>query len=97
MKRKLLILAIAITITLTVIIACLLIINAISKGEKPLVLIAEDGRVLLKRGKETITVYDNIIIDVLPPADREALIKGIIIENEEQLYSIIEDYDGLNT
>ncbi len=97
MKRKLIILAFAISLTLTVIIASLLIVNAVGKNNNQLVLIAKDGYVKLMRGKDTVTVYDNIILDVLPPADVNALKDGIIIESEEQLYSIIEDYDGTNT
>ncbi len=97
MKRKLLILAICVTLTLTVIIASLLMVNAANKVSNELILIYKDGYVTLMRGDETITVYDNIVVDVLPPADRKALTEGIIIESEEQLYSIIEDYDGANT
>ena len=94
MSKRTIILAISVTLTLSVIIASFLIVNAVNKVNNPLVLIAENGVVELKKGNKTITVYDNIMLDVLPPSDREKLVHGIIIENEEQLYSIIEDYDG---
>ena len=74
--------------------AGLLFTNAAVKNEEKLVLSVKDGYVVLKKGNSIITVYDDIVVDVLPDSDKEALKKGIPIESEDQLYSIIEDYDG---
>ncbi len=94
MKKKLLILTFAVLITLTFIIASLFNNNVTQQSDNTLVLKENNGQVVLFKGTEIITVYDTIIVDVLPDSDKEALKKGITIENEEQLLSIIEDYDG---
>lgn len=94
MKKKFIILAITISITLIIVVSSLLFTNAAVKNEEKLVLSVKDGYVVLKKGNSIITVYDDIVVDVLPDSDKEALKKGITIESEDQLYSIIEDYDG---
>lgn len=94
MKKKLLILTILALITFTVIIASIYRNNVTEQPDNTLVLKENNGQVVLFKGTEIITVYDTVIVDVLPDSDREALKKGIPIENEEQLLSIIEDYDG---
>ena len=94
MKKKLLILTILALITFTVIIAAIYRNNVTEQPDNTLVLKENNGQVVLFKGTEIITVYDTVIVDVLPDSDKEALKKGITIENEEQLLSIIEDYDG---
>jgi len=94
MKKKLLILTFAVLITLTFIIASLFNNNVTQQSDDTLVLKENNGQVVLFEGTQILRVYDTIIIDVLPDSDKEALKRGITIENEEQLLSIIEDYDG---
>jgi hypothetical protein len=94
MKKKLLILTFAVLITLTFIIASLFNNNVPQQSDDTLVLKENNGQVVLFEGTKVLRVYDTIIIDVLPDSDKEALKRGITIENEEQLLSIIEDYDG---
>lgn len=94
MKKKLLILTFAVLITLTFIIASLFNNNVTQQSDNTLVLKENNGQVVLFEGTKILRVYDTIIIDVLPDSDKEALKRGITIENEEQLLSIIEDYDG---
>lgn len=94
MKKKLLILTFAVLITLTFIIASLSNNNVTQQSDDTLVLKENNGQVVLFEGTQILRVYDTIIIDVLPDSDKEALKKGITIENEEQLLSIIQDYDG---
>ena len=94
MKKKLLILTFAVLITLTFIIASLSNNNVTQQSDDTLVLKENNGQVVLFEGTQVLRVYDTIIIDVLPDSDKEALKRGITIENEEQLLSIIEDYDG---
>lgn len=94
MKRKFLILAVVLTLTLLVVIASF--INVIAKeNEKNAIILREyNNSVALFRGKEIIKIYDEIVISVLPESDRKLLKMGIVIDSEEQLNSIIEDYDG---
>ena len=94
LKKKLLILTFAVLITLTFIIASLFNNNVTQQSDNTLVLKENNGQVVLFEGTKILRVYDTIIIDVLPDSDKEALKRGITIENEEQLLSIIEDYDG---
>lgn len=63
-------------------------------SDAQLILKENNGYATLFKGNEIITVYDEIVISVLPKSDREQLKNGIVIKSEEQLNSIIEDYDG---
>ena len=94
MKNKLLILAIVICITLIVVITSILVVSASKNQDNRLILKIYEDEVCLMKGDKVITEYDDIVIDVLPIYDRNRLYEGIIIENEEQLMSILEDYDG---
>ncbi|MBE6729730.1 MAG: hypothetical protein E7568_05815 [Ruminococcaceae bacterium] len=94
MKVKFIILGISTLITLIIVVSSFLMITALKEKEDPLILKEENGIIVLKKGEDTVTIYDGIVIDVLPRPDREALKNGIIINNQEQLQSIIEDYDG---
>ncbi len=94
MKNKLLILAVVICLTVLVVLASFISVMANENEEKAVILKEHNGSVALFRGKEIIKLYDEIVISVLPESDRELLKNGIVIESEEQLNSIIEDYDG---
>ncbi|MEE0946493.1 MAG: BofC C-terminal domain-containing protein [Acutalibacteraceae bacterium] len=94
MSKKSIISLLVITLTLSVALASILFIHHSQRENNYLVLCEEDGTVMLKQGDKIINIYDDIVLDVLPNEDREALDEGIIINSEEQLLSIIEDYDG---
>lgn len=94
MNRKLILTALIITVTLAVIIASILVINYSRENNSNPILKEDGGQVKLFRNGNVIAIYDDIVIDILPKKDREALKKGIEIKNEEELLSIIEDYDG---
>lgn len=94
MNRKLILTALIITVTLAVIIASILVINYSRENNSNPILKEDGGQVKLFRNGNVIAIYDDIVIDILPQKDREALKKGIEIKNEEELLSIIEDYDG---
>ena len=94
MNKKLIIVALIITVTLAVIIASVLVINHSKDNYSNPILKEDGGQVKLFRNGNVVAIYDDIVIDILPPDDREALKKGIEIKNEEELLSIIEDYDG---
>ncbi|MEE0839004.1 MAG: BofC C-terminal domain-containing protein [Acutalibacteraceae bacterium] len=94
MNKKFIIVALIITVTLAVIIASVLVINHSKDNYSNPILKEDGGQVKLFRNGNVVAIYDDIVIDILPPDDREALKKGIEIKNEEELLSIIEDYDG---
>ncbi len=92
MKKRVLILLITLTITIAT--AILSFIKVSANNSAPLILKEKNGSVVLYKGNKIIKIYDEIVISVLPKNDQEALYSGIIIKNEEELNSIIEDYDG---
>ncbi len=94
MSKKIIISALVVTVTLAVIIASLLAVNYSKQHDNRLILCEDGGQVKLMRNGNIVAIYDDIVIDVLPAQDREALKKGIEIKDEEELLSIIEDYDG---
>ncbi len=94
MNKKFIIVALIITVTLAVIIASVLVINHSKDNYSNPILKEDGGQVKLFRNGNVVAIYDDIVIDILPPDDRKALKKGIEIKNEEELLSIIEDYDG---
>lgn len=66
---------------------------------------ASEGSYVLKCDGDTICVYSdsacmerigtlNVRTSDLPPEDRQLLECGLLIENEQQLLSLIEDYTG---
>ncbi len=94
MSKKLIIIILVFTVTLAVIIGSMLIINYSRENSKNPILKEENGQVKLFRNGNVIAIYDDIVIDILPQKDREALKNGIEIKSEEELMAIIEDYDG---
>lgn len=94
MKNRLSIIIAAVTMTALVLTASVISVQAGKDKEKSLVLKEHNGCVTLFENEEISRVYDEIVISVLPESDRRLLKEGISIENEEQLASIIEDYDG---
>ena len=63
------------------------------KSEK-YVLIAEDDLVNLYYGEILLKTYDTIVPDSLPPTDRDNIKSGIILDDYNEVMSIIEDFDG---
>ncbi len=57
-------------------------------------LISEDETVRLYYGKVLLKTYNNIVLSALPPIDRDNLKSGMILENYEDVQSLIEDFDG---
>lgn len=94
MNKKLTIILCAILITTAVIAAFLSSSFPKAQQDSALLLKEHNGMVTLFDGKEIVRVYDTIVISVLPSSDQQRLKNGIKIENEEQLFTIIEDYDG---
>ena len=92
MKKRLTILAISLSITIISVVVSLIKVSA--ENKTLMILKEENGVVTLYKGNKIIRTYDEIVISVLPKNDREALFNGIVIENDEQLNAIIEDYDG---
>lgn len=57
-------------------------------------LISENETVKLYHGSVLLKTYENIVPSVLPAIDRDNLKSGIILENYEDIQSLIEDFDG---
>lgn len=93
MKKRLTVLAAAVTLAIFSVIFSFISVAA-NNQNAPLILREYNGCAALYKGNEIIEIYDEIVISVLPQADKEMLASGIVIKNEEQLNSIIEDYDG---
>lgn len=53
-----------------------------------------NNTVVLYKDDAIIKVYDGIIVDTLPSADRDLLSKGIHYENIADADTAAEDYDG---
>lgn len=54
----------------------------------------EDGQVSLFDGDAIIETFSEVNFSTLPSADRESLSEGIIFENLDDAYRLIEDFDG---
>ncbi len=94
MTKKERILIIAICLTLLIVSACYVAIAVNNNKEaQPLVLKINNGSVVLYKGERIIEVYEDININNLTDYDRKLLREGIIINNDKELLSILEDYD----
>ena len=56
----------------------------------------EDGKIGVYKGdaQEPTILLHEIMLKALPKFDRDLLAKGITIYSDEELYKIIEDFDG---
>ena len=68
--------------------------NATSSINNNLLLKAYENAVALYDGENIKEVYYDIVLDALPLKDKTLLKSGIPIESNEQLNSLLEDYDG---
>ena len=94
MTKKERILIITICITLLIISICYVAISINkTKLEEPLILKSNNEHPVLYKGKKIIEVYEEININNLTDYDRKLLREGIIINNDKELLSILEDYD----
>ena len=48
----------------------------------------------LSINEEIIEIYDNIILNNLPPKDKEILLNGISFNNISDVDTALQDYDG---
>lgn len=95
MKKRLVILSVIVFLSIFSILVLILTgSNQKTVEEEFLILKEIQGKVVLKKGEKIIKTYEQIVVSVLPKDDQNLLKEGIIIENEEHLMSIIEDYDG---
>ncbi len=95
-KKRLIILLCVVLFSITAL--CLSCFVTLAKGEKfnesPVYkLAAYDNNIALYKNDDIITVYDEIVLNSLPPYDREAFKKGIIIEDISKLDQILQDYE----
>lgn len=68
--------------------------SATSSTNNNLLLKAYENTVALYDGKTVKEIYHDIVLDALPLKDKALLQSGIPIVSQEQLNSLLEDYDG---
>ncbi len=86
-------------VTLTVALVILLVSMGLMKNRKQpntsgWVLRVADGNVALYNNGTVEKVYDEIVLDNLPPDDISMLESGISFSTKEEAERAIEDYDG---
>ena len=87
----------AAVIIITLLLSSLLMIIAYRSDNNAVssyILKNNNGTVALYNGENIIAVYDGIVVDSLPAADRVRLNDGIKVDSPDDAESIIEDYDG---
>ena len=80
-----------------IIAAVLLTLAAILISQRPRGFVVREynGKIgVFARGSNVLQETLNVRVSDLPILDRERLYSGIIAQNDEQLYKIIEDFDG---
>ncbi len=82
-----------------VIVTVFLIIFNTRQNEKT----ADSNRYMLKAYKNCIAlykddrllkIYDDIVLNTLPPKDIQSFNKGVLVSSKEQIAKILEDYDS---
>lgn len=53
-----------------------------------------DGSVSLFEGENVVETFSEVNFSTLPPNDRESLSQGIEFDNLDEVYMLIEDFDG---
>lgn len=74
--------------------AFLLMSTTKTKNKNEIVLKSYNNTVALYENGIKKEIYEQIVLNSLPPKDVEDLKKGIIISDEEELLRILEDFDG---
>lgn len=64
------------------------------EAAQPLILKQEENHLAVYRADKQIEKFLSVDFSALPEFDRNALKNGIIFDNMEQVYSVIEDFDG---
>lgn len=54
----------------------------------------DDGNVSLFEDNTIVETFNEINIDMLPQADRQNLYDGIVLNSIDEVYELIEDFDG---
>lgn len=67
--------------------------GAVQKGAR-FVLKYADGTVSLFEYGSIVETFSEISFSTLPPDDRESLSEGIEFDNLDEVYMLIEDFDG---
>lgn len=61
---------------------------------QPLVLKEYENCVALYKGEKVIEVFNTVNFNSLPEYDQNQLKNGIVFQDIESVYSVIEDFDG---
>ena len=65
-----------------------------TQSDSALYLKSYQNTVALYEGDTVKEIFSDVVLNALPIKDRNSLNSGILIESEEQLYSLLEDFDG---
>lgn len=68
--------------------------TARSTENMPYVLTVKDECVVIMKNGKILERLDTVNYGALPEYDRNQLKEGIIFQSEDELYSVIEDFDG---
>ena len=64
------------------------------ESQTKFVLKYSDGTVTLFDGDNIIETFSEVNFSTLPPSDREILCEGIEFDRIDEVYQLIEDFDG---
>ncbi len=97
MKIKLFISICVITVTIIAIAS----INSYAEGKTnkikalaPYVLKSKDNHIAVYKLDELVREFEEINVNALPEYDRNTLKKGLTFDTIEEIYEVIEDFDG---
>ncbi len=94
-RKNILLIAFTLTVMAVVILAVVALTAGSGKQAAPeWELRAHEGKVALYHNGMMQTVYEEIVLDSLPPADVSMLESGISFPSKEEAELATEDYDG---
>lgn len=65
-----------------------------TSGDNSLYLKAYENTVALYKNEKIEEIYEDIVLNALPIKDQNMLKQGILINNDEELLELLEDFDG---
>ncbi len=97
MKRRLIILVVVVALSITAVLA----INSftgklklMAEATLPYVLREYQGSVAVYKGDKVLEIFRTVNYNSLPEYDKNQLKNGMIFKDMNEIYSVIEDFDG---
>ncbi len=97
LKTRLIVLVIAVIISIASIAAINSYAGKLEQNAadlQPLILREYQGSVAVYKGDRVLEIFRTVEFNALPEYDKNQLKNGIAFENMEEVYSVIEDFDG---